>query len=258
MSSEQLPHDLIDLSNPVDRREFLRGAGKSSLAAGLLAAGLGGLLSSTEASAAPAEAPGAAPAPCRRLTVLSKHARTIDSSLQCSVCECHDHRVFTVNQKLLARLFQADCDETQNLIPDGSQLLVKLVRKFRLPGPCQTWVGYHGGTFEIRAVSSANAPGPIIFRGNLNGTDGLNSEVDGERCCWPLRDEGALVGRGSARPTANCTITASYKSELALPPGVVPSPELLCNPEFWRSWTLSLVGIIDCPCPKTPPPPADH
>jgi len=255
VSHEQPPQAPFDPLAPIDRREFLRSASQRALAAGVLAAGLAGTLAGNQQVVEAASPGPPGDVACPDLRVLAKLASPVEAKVQCRHCDCHSRRVITVEQALTARLVAAKCDETAHAIPEGSVLRVKITRYFRLFGPCATWVGSHTGRFEILVHTHPTSPATaLVLSGTLDGTDGLSSDSrDQEHCCHPWQDEGALAGKGQGA-LRRCTLTGSYTSALGpLPVDVdLHDPEVathwLCSPDLWRTWRLSLVGILHCPC----------
>lgn len=248
-------HETFDLLDPLHRRDFFRRAGQSSLTAGLLAAGVGGALPTIAAAHLmpghdEASSPLVSAAPgqknkCPDLKVFAKRATNTTADVQCETCTCNDATVVTVTQRLTSTLSSiSPCDETKDLIPDGSLFQASLIRRFRFRTPPeQCPVGCHDGKFQIQLKSSSGSLA-TAFTGTMTGTDGLNVGGQEPSCCARQRDEGAIRGKGKGGPFRGCTLKAAYTSFL----DADVNPQTICLPETWRAWTLNLLGILACPC----------
>ncbi len=230
-------HQATTPGSPLDRRTLLRSTGQASLAAGLTAAGLGGITPAFEAGASARLQDDA----CANLIVFAKRAARIESEIECQECKCEDQLVYQLHQRFRAELAEAKCDESGRVIPEGSILTGRIDRWLRIPGPCDSWVGYHRGTFQIEANGS------IVMEGEITGTDGFDSTTE-DACCHPEIQEGVLTGKGSGE-LKGCELVASYRGRLPIDDPQRPP----CDPDQWREWELAINGIVACSCNGEPP-----
>lgn len=185
---------------------------------------------------------------CKESFVLAKSASANEpvcwehvDCLRLSNKRCDDC-IMRMQWKLTIQTKDTLCDETRELIPDGSTLAADLTYHIRRFGPCGTPVGTHEGKFTI-----TDTAGNVIATGKMKGTNGLETHGEPPECCEEFHDEGCLDGKiliKSPTGKGKCKLIATYSSFIN------PSTSDVCNRDYWKNLQLFIDGIVQCNCPR--------
>lgn len=158
------------------------------------------------------------------------------SGFRCEQCFCGETPHFLVAYTLTGpiRKVGTPCDETENLVPEGSVLRATLDQVLRRLGPYGRPIGRHEGRFEL-----FNPAGDLLATGTMQGTDGVDPRAELICAEFPLQF-GTLRGTGAPRtPLQDCTIWATYLGLLGV--------EVPCL-EPYTGWDARIPGVIECLC----------
>lgn len=175
---------------------------------------------------------------CKKSLALAKRGFAVEpycfEKYDCLPVKDCDDCIMHMKWKVELNSEDSDCDETDDVIPDGSILDADLTYHIRRTGPaegCEAQIGTHEGRFTIKSPT-----GVIIATGILNGTNG--------GCCNTAHyDKGSLNGTIRVPGLAGCKLIATYESEF------FTEAYDACSYEYWKNWSLNIDGVVQCNCP---------
>ncbi len=140
---------------------------------------------------------------CPKVMIVSKNlSLSAQGDITCDNCIGTAYNINRSGFTLLIKLASpTTCDETQNLIPPGSTLKVRIKRITRIDktGAC---ANVERGSFYNVGGWTLNGPtGALLFQGDVyRGTVGTNPQAS-NRCCNRMHEEVFIEGKGAASTT---------------------------------------------------------
>lgn len=246
----------------LSRREFVKATSLGALGIGMISSALAELGLGSEAEASSGRGRGRGKGSDKLFFGLSWTLTAIPEESQVLECELRAHEddagvfhdMLRIRHRVVAGIQRnPGCDQVlsdgtgDRLFPADSRLVLDLETDLQLNGPGGTPIGMHRGDFTLVSDS-----GGVIARGDIEGTDGLDTHLVGaDRCKAAGHDEGCLEGRVLLRRAIsemnNSEIRAIFSSQID--PANLKSDfcqtvqtDPRTNP--WRGWTANLDGVI--------------